>query len=422
MRDFEFVTLTPEEFDGFSAKHPQSNFQQTSAMGRLREGENKTVAYLGVRESGRLTAAGLVQIVHSGGSTFGLIHDGPLLDFDDAELVTFYTQGLRDYAKGQGAAQVDITPEAVYRLHTQEGEPMGEPDDAIVDNLKAAGWDHVGGFSVGYTSVPRWRWVKDLSGIHDEDELLASYAKYRRRNVRIARESGVRTRRLGRDELHLFHELCELSCEKQGFENRPLSFFEEMYDAFGENIEYRVAELHIDEYLATWQDKMDELTVDQERIERDLTAAKTDKRVAQLNKQLDTVKKRMEPVAKRVKEASSMLADYGEVVPVDGSMFLYHPREVVCTTSGADERFVKFYAPALIHHEMMLECIRRGIPRYNLYGINGVFTKENNPGFGVLEFKQRFNGFVEEMPGEFVLPVKPLVYKAKQLAHKILRR
>ena len=72
--------------------------------------------------------------------------------------------------------------------------------------------------------------------------------------------------------------------------------------------------------------------------------------------------------------------------------------------------------------KMMVKCIERGIPRYNLYGINGLFTPENNPGFGVLEFKQRFNGFVEEMPGEFVLPVKPLVYAAKQLAHKLLHR
>ena len=35
MRDFVLVKLTDEEFDDFSARHPQGNFQQTSAMGRF---------------------------------------------------------------------------------------------------------------------------------------------------------------------------------------------------------------------------------------------------------------------------------------------------------------------------------------------------------------------------------------------------
>ena len=422
MRDFELVKLSEDEFDKFSACHPQGNFQQTSAMGTLRKEEGKTVDSLGVKEHGELKAAGLLQIIHAGGSTFALIHDGPMCDFDDKELLAFFVGKLKEYAKQGGAAQLDITPEAVYQLHTQKGELEGSADDEMVANLLALGFDHVGGFSTGYTSVPRWRWVKDLTGIKDEAALTASYAKYRRRNVRIARESGVHTRRLERDELSLFHQLCELSCEKQGFENRPLSFFEEMYDAFGDNIEYRVAEIHFDEYLKTWQDKLDKLNADKARIQKDLERSRTDKRTNQLNLQLASVDKNMPPVVKRVQEAHDLLDQYGAVVPLDGSMFLYHPREVVCTTSGADERFDKFYAPALMHHEMMVKCIERGIPRYNLYGINGLFTPENNPGFGVLEFKQRFNGFVEEMPGEFVLPVKPLVYAAKQLAHKLLHR
>lgn len=422
MRSFELVTLTPDEFDEFAKSHPQGSFQQTKEMGNLRAQEpGKQVEYLGVRENGKLVGVALLQNVRTSRSAFSLISDGPLVDFDDRELVEFFTQGLKDHAKRAGSSQLDITPEALYQLHTQEGEPLGEPDTAIDSNLRAAGYERIGA-DTGYTAVPRWRWVKDLSDIHDEQELLATYMKYRRRNVRIARESGVHTRRLDRSELHLFHELCELSCEKQGFENRPLSFFENMYDAFGDDIEYRVAELHIDEYLANWQGKLDALNADIARIERDLERSKTEKRTQQLNTQLEKTKAKLEPVVKRVEEAQKMLEEYGPVVPIDGSMFLFHPREVICTTSGADERFDRFYAPALVHHEMMLRCVEQGVPRYNLYGVNGIFTKENNPGFGVLEFKQRFNGFVEEMPGDYVLPVRPAVYWMKKTMHRVMSR
>lgn len=39
----------------------------------------------------------------------------------------------------------------------------------------------------------------------------------------------------------------------------------------------------------------------------------------------------------------------------------------------------------------------------------------------MLEFKQGFNGYVEELPGEFTLPVSKLRYGVSDLAHKLLR-
>ena len=70
----------------------------------------------------------------------------------------------------------------------------------------------------------------------------------------------------------------------------------------------------------------------------------------------------------------------------------------------------------------MLECLERGCNRYNFYGINGVFDDPKDPGRGLLEFKQGFGGYVEELMGSFTLPVKPIVYKAKVLARKVLGR
>ena len=66
-------------------------------------------------------------------------------------------------------------------------------------------------------------------------------------------------------------------------------------------------------------------------------------------------------------------------------------------------------------------CLERGVTRYNFYGISGVFDDPEDDGRGVLEFKQGFNGYVEELPGEFTLPVSKLRYGVSDLAHKLLR-
>ena len=111
------------------------------------------------------------------------------------------------------------------------------------------------------------------------------------------------------------------------------------------------------------------------------------------------------------------------VLPAAASLFVEHARETVYLFSGSVEKYKPFYASALIQHDAMLHlCVERGVARYNFYGIDGVFDDPNSEGRGVLEFKQGFNGYVEELMGSFVLPVRPLAFKLKTSVRKLLRR
>ena len=57
---------------------------------------------------------------------------------------------------------------------------------------------------------------------------------------------------------------------------------------------------------------------------------------------------------------------------------------------------------------------------YDFYGIDGIFDDPDDEGRGVLEFKQGFNGYVVEMPGDFMKVLRPVTYRAQRLAHKLL--
>ena len=106
-------------------------------------------------------------------------------------------------------------------------------------------------------------------------------------------------------------------------------------------------------------------------------------------------------------EAAEYAKD-GDVLPAAASLFVEHARETVYLFSGSVEKYKPFYASALIQHDAMLHlCVERGVTRYNFYGINGVFDDPEDEGRGVLEFKQGFNGYVEELMGSFVLPRTP---------------
>lgn len=434
MRSFAFESISPAEFDAFSAAHPQGNFQQTSRMGARRAGDGIDVEYLGVREDGALVAATQLEIHKGRMSTFAMIHDGPLCDLADTELTAFLFEGIRAHAKRAGAAELQVTPEMPYMIRDTHGAPLpaagsndpwpaGVPadaprgaNDAAVAALKGAGCEHAG-FTLGYSDVPRWRYVKDLSSISNEQELTASYLKNTKRNVRIAHESGVYVERIGRDQLPLFHDICELSCEKQGFDNHSVEYFESLFDALGDDAEFTIAFIDTRAYRDSWVRKRDGFAADVERFKGLLENSPAPEKV---EKKLRDVQGKYDAAVKRVEGAERYLAEAGERIPAAAALFVWHPRECVYLFSGSDPKYAKFYAATAIQHRMMLECLERGVKRYNFYGIDGVFDDPDDPGRGLLEFKQGFGGYVEELMGEFTLTVRPIARALNQLAHRAL--
>ncbi|WP_455677343.1 aminoacyltransferase [Pseudoscardovia suis] len=421
MRDFEFVTLTPQEFDAFSSKHPQSNFQQTSAMGRLRAMDGIEVEYLGVRESGTIVAAALFETHRSRFSTFSEVHDGPLCDWRDREVVECFMNALRRHAKAKGAAQLSITPEAPYRLRNSDGSliegEQGAPADYIVETLKDCGFEHEG-FTVGYTAVPRWRYVKDLSGISDEAALLRSYDKRTQWSVKRASSMGVHVRELGAGELGVFADIERQTAERRGFEYRGEGYFRRFKEAFGDRAHFMVAEIHVAEYVADMEAKRDAL---QAKVEA-LQAKQAQHPTTRTERQLGEETRNLEAARKRLAEAAEYAGD-GDVLPAAASLFVENPRETVYLFSGSVERYKPFYASALIQHWAMRHlCVERGVGRYNFYGISGVFDNPDDEGRGVLEFKQGFNGYVEELVGEFTLPISHVRFALMQGLRKLLKR
>ena len=124
---------------------------------------------------------------------------------------------------------------------------------------------------------------------------------------------------------------------------------------------------------------------------------------------------------KTIGEVNGIIASDGPVIPVEAGVYFWHPNEVVCLSSGEDDRFMDYYPSSLIHFEAMLDCIARGVERFNFYGISGIFDA-NDPSYGVWQFKTRFGGFVEELPGKFTLPVDGLRFGVSEAAHKLLHR
>ena len=265
--------------------------------------------------------------------------------------------------------------------------------------------------------MPRWRYLKDLTGITDEKSLLKSYDKRTQWSVKRAASMGVHVRELGEDELQVFADIEQATAERRNFEYRGEAYFRKFKQAYGSKAHFMVAQIHIGEYIADMESKRDAL-----RKKVDTLQTKYDEHpTTKTERQLGEESRNLAAAEKRLTEAAEYAKD-GDVLPAAASLFVEHARETVYLFSGSVEKYKPFYASALIQHDAMLHlCVERGVTRYNFYGINGVFDDPEDEGRGVLEFKQGFNGYVEELMGSFVLPVRPLTFKLKTALRKLLR-
>jgi vancomycin resistance protein VanK len=104
--------------------------------------------------------------------------------------------------------------------------------ERVVDVLRTAGWRPQaaeGGFSAGQ---PRFVFQVPLDG-RDEADVLAGMNQLWRRNIKKAAASGVQVALGEAGDLEAFHRLYRETAARDGFTPRPLSYFQQMFEAMG---------------------------------------------------------------------------------------------------------------------------------------------------------------------------------------------
>ena len=225
----KFVEITADEFRAYAESSPYQSFMQTPEIATLREKDGWQPIYLAVKEKDQIKAATLLlkKPTFLGKSTF-LAPGGPLLDFEDKSLTTFFLQHLKSYAKAHGGYTLQLSPyyELIERGRNGEAVEGGFDHSQTIDTLRTLNFK-----PTSHTTQPKYLFVMDLNG-RTTDELFADQKRNTRNHVRKAEKMGVTIRELGRGELSILKGITESTSKRRGFIDRPLSYYEQMYDLF----------------------------------------------------------------------------------------------------------------------------------------------------------------------------------------------
>ncbi|SJZ71592.1 alanine adding enzyme [Pilibacter termitis] len=411
----EFTTLTEEEYQRHAQNHPLANFLQTKEMARVRKMRGWGVEYVGVKENGEVIATALLARMKI---RFGYYYDidgGFLADFDNKELLSVFTNGLKQHLKSNGALYLTMTPNVVYQQRDWNGNVVGTPKREILNELTSLGFVHHG-FEKGFsTASPRWVFVKELRGL-DEKSLRKSYQKDAIYSVKKTAQFGITLRELPYEELDKFKQLTEHTAKRRSFQDKPLDYYQAVFKEFGEKAKFMVAEINFKDYIENLRKREEELQAKLDRIAQNLEKTPNSSKMLNQQREFEAQKATHE---KRIEEAEEFRKESGdEDVLLAGALFIIGKQEVIYLFSGTYDKYKNFYAPYLIQDEMMKFTIENGIEKYNFYGIDGNFDGSD----GVLKFKQSFTGVVEEKIGSFDLVIQPMKYKFYQMLRRIADR
>ena len=387
------TTISKEEFTSFANTVSHRSFIQSAEMADLLEKRGNTVQFIAWKQENQVQVAAILYSLPMTGGLHMEINSGPLYQ-EEAMLEPFYA-ALKDYAKENGAIELVIKPYDTYQTFDSDGNPTSEEQTHFMDTLKKLGYQH-DGLTTGYPGgEPVWHYLKNVNGV-DSKSLLKSFNKNCSRNITTALNYGISIRNITREEIPQFKQIIEETGKRQGFEDKSLSYYYDLYDSFGPNAEFVVAEINSTAALTHLDQKISLLNPSSKQYEQQLQ---------KLEKQKNIVRE-------------TLAGKDSETVPLACALIIYTPSEVTYLFGGSYTKYQKFSAAFLIQYHAMNRALEKGITLYNFLGIQGIFDGSD----GVLRFKQNFNGYIVRKMGTFRYYPSPLKYKLISLVKKLLGR
>lgn len=405
----QFIEITKEKYRNFWENHPLKTFLSAPEIGDLRKSNGWDVYFVGVEEKNKLVAAAMLVAHKRHFDKYEFYSPrGVLADFENKELLEYFLNEIKKFVKEHHGYVFRMDPYVIYKERDIDGNivPGGIDHSKIVSDLLSFGFKQV---SISEMEQVGWMFSLPLEG-KTKEQILKEMKPSTRNKIRKTEKFGITIKELSYDELDRFQNIMIETGERKNFSVRSLDYYKKMYELFHEQgeVKYFVTELDLVQY----QKKLEE---DKKKVEEKLSGLSDAKYNEGQKKNLEN---EISSYDKRIKEAADIRADKGvDVITLSGSMFMIIQPEIIYLSSGNYLEFIKFDSQYLLQWMMIQYGIEHGFKKHNFYGIPANIN-EHPKDYGIYEFKRGFNGVVEELIGEFELPIT-WHYSLMRFIHKI---
>lgn len=396
----ELVHIEENEFNEVAKTFSCKNFFQTSYMGESLNQRGKKVYYLGLKDKEKIVAASLLYESNKFlGKKIFVALKGYLIDYQNAELLKIFTTKLLEFIKRNNGFQLVIDPYIIEVQRDINGNIVngGQNNYQVIENLK-----HLGFIKSKYDTQVKYNFCLNLN--KSEDEIFSDFKATTRNIINKAIREGVEIVNLKKEDLNQFKEITADTCKRRGFTDKTIEYYQSMYDCFKDLVVFKLARLNVSKYLEylnavkkDYQEKYDKIKSNNKKKENYLF-------------EINNIEKKIEKI--------KCLPIKDGYVNLSAAMFILYGDETIYLFSGSYDNLNEFGGQYLIQWDIIKYAIKNGYKRHNFFGIYN-FTDPKNKEYGIYLFKKGFNGYVEELLGEYYICTNSLTSKLYKLKQKL---
>lgn len=417
----KIVKLSSKEFNDFTAKNPLMTFHQDERWGKLKEYTAWSYEMIGGKVGDKLIAASLLLYKKAPlGIKICYSPRGFIIDYDNKELVKDFVKELKDYLKSKKVSFLKIEPYVLYNRRDSNGEIIEENKSGkdLIALLNDLGFSHHGlGKGIENELQPRWIYRLELNKTYDE--LFENFSKSTRKNIQACAKKGLTVRKAKTEDLEIVVSILEESSKRKSFIMRSYNYYKQMQDALGDMMTIYLANLDPKTYLEQAKANLKEEQKNSIEIKKKMATSVVG---AKLQNQKETSDKLLIKYKEELERAENFAKEYPKGKDIAALISLSAGSEHLSLNSGMLDKYKSFTPKYAMYEAHIKDALKDKKTWSNFYGINGYFTKENNPMYGVYEFKKGFGGEVHELVGEFDLAINPLKFKLYNLVFNLYHK
>lgn len=410
----KIVKLNAAQFDKYTSSHRYRNYYQTSMYGAVMSKFGYRTQYLGfVNDNNKLIGATL--IIYKDvfmKNKMAYAPRGILFDYEDGNNVRTLVDVLKKVLGKQGFMLLRMDPYIPLTIRDAEGSIMNfnNKGNQIIENLKSAGFSYKGKNLYFETEKPRWEALITLQ--RDIRDIFAKLDKRTRNKIRKATNSGVIA---VRDPNKNVNKLYQYVGKK---DKKPLSFYREMKEQFGDDIDIYYAKIRTETFLINSRrsyEKEQEYNYDLAERIQDMSIDQKE-RESYLNKKMQS-DKLITSYKTSLLKATDLLKENPDGIVIGGAMVIRYDNAAFVFTEGIDENYSNLNANYLLKWQMINDYNDEEFKYVNLNAVVGEFEKENKFS-GLNEAKLGYNSMVTEYIGEFDVILNNFSYNLYQKMNK----
>lgn len=415
MSGVHFVVDEKEEcFDAFVEQSPYTNLCQMSAWAKVKENWKSYRLALWKEEKLCATALLLIRSLPLG-LKFAYVPRGPILDYENQELLGEFVRFIKDFAKKEKCFVLKIDAPIVKNKiylgkEKQESKETSLLWEKVKERLEKEAFQHQGFLSDLHSTLqPRFQAV-----ILKED-----WQNNKKSNLRpylnIAKRSAVHTREAVLEEdvqrakaLDDFCSCIESTEKRQGISLRNRAYFEKIVRVFGKKAKLFVADFSPKAFLASLKQEKENLK--QRLMSEGLT---NPQKIKELEEKTQNLEKKI------LKFENLLQGEKSDVLALASNLCLLSGPTAEMLYAGTRSEFVKLYAQYASYCYCFDSLFEQGYHFVNLGGISGDFKD------GLSGFKGHFSPCIFEFLGEFDAVLSPWQWKMYQILlkmHSFLRK